>query len=113
MVNRLSNAFFSVGREEFYCIKKFDLCKQVGLVFIEHGKFIPSPEKWITTMPYQRVAKYVITSAFQVEMKTAGHLNARKQAMKDPNSPLHDKKQMAIDAEKKKENGYQAKDVSP
>jgi len=79
----------------------------VGLVFIERGKFIPSPKNWMTTMPYMRVAKYVVTSAFQVEMNTPGRLDAKKQVMKDVTSPLHDKKQMAIDAEKKKENGYQ------
>jgi hypothetical protein len=74
----------------------------VGLVFIERGKFIPSPENWMTTVPYTRVAKYVVTSAFQVEMNTPGRLNAKKQVMKDLTSPLHDKKQMAIDAETKR-----------
>jgi hypothetical protein len=49
-----------------------------------------------------RVAKYVVTSAFQVEMNTPGRLNAKKQVMKDETSPLHDKKQMAIDAEEKR-----------
>ena len=83
----------------------------MGLVFIERGQFIPSPKNWMTTSPYMRVAKYIVTSAFQVEMQTTGRLNAKKQVMKDVTSPLHDKKQMAIDAEEKKENGYQ--ELSP
>jgi hypothetical protein len=53
-------------------------------------------------MPYQRVGKFVATTAFQIEMNTPARKNARKEAMNAPNSPLLDKNQMAIDAERKR-----------